>query len=358
MTSEKLKQYISDNLDIAARYKSGIELDGCVDQAEYLWLKNGLFFTFFLDTFPRMGNMGPPMTSVHIDQLGYWGFCPLVDEYNYQGEYQSECLSPDMAAHIIKMCEQHQYDIPTVANVTDYLKYTANATPSVYLILDENLKSNPTVIRSTIKGVYKECDRNCCHELQERRPRQWPVSSKAKYNRIALAYYQEHFPQVAAAIGLDKHLTPDYQWAFERFTRPARSSDNSIARDFSDLIAACEDRVRPGPDEYPIYDYPWGIREVDSVDELIEQFQFGNWSVRTGFVLGDLAFVDQVSGGNEWLALKLDGGEWKSFDTISFYAMLEHRGEDGCRDYIEHLMDTPWHDLKYPSEPEGPTMRM
>ncbi len=74
---------------------------------------------------------------------------------------------------------------------------------------------------------------------------------------------------------------------------------------FANLIAACERRVRPAPHEYPAHDYPWGIREVKSVDELIEQFRHGNWSVRTGFVLGDLAFVEQVSGGNEWLALKL-----------------------------------------------------
>lgn len=30
-------------------------------------------------------------------------------------------------------------------------------------------------------------------------------------------------------------------------------------RDFDDLIAVCDDRVRPAPHEYPLYDYPWGI---------------------------------------------------------------------------------------------------
>lgn len=178
MTSEKLKQYISDHLDIAASYKSGIELDGCIDQAEYLWLKNGLFFTFFLDTFPHMGNRGPLHTSVHIDQLGRWGVCPLVTEDIYRGEYQAECISPDTAAEIIALCKNHQHEMPTVSNVANYLKYTANATPSVYLILDEDIKSHPTVIRNTIKGVYKECERNCRHELQLQKPHQWPISTK------------------------------------------------------------------------------------------------------------------------------------------------------------------------------------
>lgn len=129
-----------------------------------------------------------------------------------------------------------------------------------------------------------------------------------------------------------------------------------MIRKFDDLIAVCNNRVRPAPHEYPIHDYPWGIQEVGSVDELIEQFQFGNFSVRTGFVLGDLAFIEQVSGGNEWLALKLDDGEWKSFDSISFYHMLKQSGEDACRDFIEHLRETPWHDLKYSSEPEDITL--
>ena len=129
-------------------------------------------------------------------------------------------------------------------------------------------------------------------------------------------------------------------------------------RKFDDLIAACKDRVRPAPHEYPIHDYPWGIREVGSVDELVEMFQFGNYPVRTGFVLDNLAFIEQVSGGNEWLALKLHNGEWKSFDSISFYHMINKSGTDACGEYIEHLRETPWHNLKSPSEPEGPTMQM
>jgi len=131
-----------------------------------------------------------------------------------------------------------------------------------------------------------------------------------------------------------------------------------MMRGFDDLIAACRDRVRPAPHEYPIHDYPWGIREVGSVDELVEMFQFGNYPVRTGFVLDDLALIEQVSGGNEWLALKRDNGEWKSFDSISFYHMIKQSGTDACGEYIEHLRETPWHDLKYPSEPEGPVMQI
>jgi hypothetical protein len=55
--------------------------------------------------------------------------------------------------------------------------------------------------------------------------------------------------------------------------------------DFTDLIRACDERVRLGPCEYPASDYSWGIKKVPSVDELIEAFRHGNWSVRTGFGL-------------------------------------------------------------------------
>ncbi len=119
--------------------------------------------------------------------------------------------------------------------------------------------------------------------------------------------------------------------------------------DYSDLIKACEGRIRPGPFDAPT-DCDWGIKEVSGVDELIKAFRHGNWSARTGFVLDDLAFVEQVGGGNEWLALKRDGGEWKTFDSISFRHMLNQHGEDYCREYIGRLRETPWHDLKYPQE--------
>jgi hypothetical protein len=111
-------------------------------------------------------------------------------------------------------------------------------------------------------------------------------------------------------------------------------------REFKDLIDACEEKLRLRSDEYPSSDYEWGIKEVSGIDELIEAFRHGNWSKRTGFVLGNLAFIEQVSGGNEWLAVKRKDGQWKPFDSISFYHMLEWRGENYCRDYINQLLDS------------------
>ena len=130
------------------------------------------------------------------------------------------------------------------------------------------------------------------------------------------------------------------------------------ARKIDSLIAACEHKVRLSPHDYPAHDYPWSIKEVDCIDNLIDAFAHGNWSVRTGFILDNLAFVEQVSGGNEWLALMLDGGEWKSFDSISFYHILKKHGADYCETFIETIQNTSWHELQFPSMPEGPDMQM
>ena len=155
---------------------------------------------------------------------------------------------------------------------------------------------------------------------------------------------------------------PVYTGGLRIFSEVTKITTNK----FDDLIKVCEGHIRLGPGEYPASDYPWGFKEVSDTDELIEAFRHGNWSVRTGFVLGDLAFVEQVSGGNEWLALKNDQGHWNPFDSISFYQILENRGEDYCREYIERLRNTPWQALKCPQqEPQidqhprsSPTMGM
>ena len=95
-----------------------------------------------------------------------------------------------------------------------------------------------------------------------------------------------------------------------------------------------------------------GFNVLEHCDELIEAFEHGNWSVRTGFVLGALAFIEQVSGGNEWLALKYDGGMWQSFESFSFYHMLHQYGADYCKSFIETLHDTPLPGFAYPAGPE------
>ncbi|MGU3473092.1 hypothetical protein ACLBWT_18340 [Paenibacillus sp. D51F] len=72
---------------------------------------------------------------------------------------------------------------------------------------------------------------------------------------------------------------------------------------------------------------------VESVDELMEKFRQGNWCLGTAFVYKNLAFINQIDGGDEWMTLK----DWCSFESITFRAVLRH-GAHYTRQYIEELL--------------------
>lgn len=74
--------------------------------------------------------------------------------------------------------------------------------------------------------------------------------------------------------------------------------------------------------------------EVGSVDELIEKFRHGNWSLGNAFVYKNLCVIQQVNGGDEYMTLK----DWCAFDSISFESVLRRHGEDYTRQYINKLL--------------------
>ena len=54
--------------------------------------------------------------------------------------------------------------------------------------------------------------------------------------------------------------------------------------------------------------------ECKTVDELIEKFDHGNWSLGVAFYFGDICFIQRVNGGDEWLVIKQDC-DFESFTT-------------------------------------------
>ena len=46
------------------------------------------------------------------------------------------------------------------------------------------------------------------------------------------------------------------------------------------------------------------LREVKTIGELKELMKRGNWSINTGFIYKDLAFINQINGGDEWATFK------------------------------------------------------
>lgn len=83
-------------------------------------------------------------------------------------------------------------------------------------------------------------------------------------------------------------------------------------------------------------DYNYGFTEIDSLEELKEFFNHGNWSIRQGAVYKNLAFINQVNGGDEWWTLKNFDGEWISFESITFRLIIR---DDEFEDYIESLLE-------------------
>jgi hypothetical protein len=110
--------------------------------------------------------------------------------------------------------------------------------------------------------------------------------------------------------------------------------------DYKDLIVACNKNPWLADREYDLSDYCYSFREVSGVGELQELFDHGNWALRTGYILNDLAFVQQVDGGDEWLALKYEGGRWRDFESISFEHILKRDGEAQFRSLMDRLVNS------------------
>lgn len=77
--------------------------------------------------------------------------------------------------------------------------------------------------------------------------------------------------------------------------------------------------------------------ECSSIDELIEKFRHGNWCVGNAFIFENLALIQQLNGGDEYLAIL----DHVVFDSISFEWILRKHGADYTRNYIHNLLYQP-----------------
>jgi hypothetical protein len=73
-------------------------------------------------------------------------------------------------------------------------------------------------------------------------------------------------------------------------------------------------------------DYPYSFKEVSDIEILEMYFDHGNWAIRSGVVYKDLAFINQVNGGDEWATFKFDGEKWHKFESITFKTFIESGG--------------------------------
>lgn len=79
----------------------------------------------------------------------------------------------------------------------------------------------------------------------------------------------------------------------------------------------------PWQDGPYLEEYPYEFAKAGSVEELRGFFAHGNWALRQGVVYEDLAFVQQVDGGDEWWTLKRTDSGWLAFESWSFGRIVQ-----------------------------------
>lgn len=84
-------------------------------------------------------------------------------------------------------------------------------------------------------------------------------------------------------------------------------------------------------------EYPYEFCRIDDIDALREYFERGNWAIRQGVVFGDLAFINQVNGGDEWWTLKRDGRDWAAFESTSFALLIEAKGDEAFETLVRSM---------------------
>jgi hypothetical protein len=77
------------------------------------------------------------------------------------------------------------------------------------------------------------------------------------------------------------------------------------------------------------------FHECKDEDELLDKFDNGRWTLGQAFFLGEICFVQQVDGGDEWLAIKQD----VDFDSISFGAIIKRGGREEARALIQSIRE-------------------
>lgn len=76
-------------------------------------------------------------------------------------------------------------------------------------------------------------------------------------------------------------------------------------------------------DDPYLEEYPYEFARLGNLDDLREYFSYGNWAIRQGVTYKDLAFIQQVNGGDEWWTLKQVDDGWMSFESITFGSMVK-----------------------------------
>jgi len=137
----------------------------------------------------------------------------------------------------------------------------------------------------------------------------------------------------------DWPLEPGRKFESEFFTKEeltAKQQENDWLRNRD-----AEDGVYT---EYPTYDYSYNIYyECMTIEELKRAFLYGNWAIRQCFTYKNLAFINQINAGDEWLTLKkFEDGRLLDFESITMIRTINHE----MRRWVEDFNTSEYEDGK------------
>lgn len=103
------------------------------------------------------------------------------------------------------------------------------------------------------------------------------------------------------------------------------------------LINACLENAWLSDEDFDLSDYPFYFIKCHRKLDLMNYMSQGNWALRQGFVYKDIAFVQQVNGGDEYLTLiKKNDGKWIVFDSVSVEGSIKN---NEFYSYFEKIYD-------------------
>lgn len=100
-----------------------------------------------------------------------------------------------------------------------------------------------------------------------------------------------------------------------------------------DLIAICQKNGWLKYDGYEFQDgsfseeeYGYNFLRCERRLDLMNYLEHVSWAIRDGFLFEDMAFIQQVNGGDEYWTLINQNGKWIDYESVTFRPSIE-RGE-------------------------------
>lgn len=275
----------------------------------------------------------------------------LLHDYDFIAE-NADAMRVDengVSHCLLVLGEGHEDGILVRSGGYDYARYSALLPHARSILAQQSMSQTLAELNQKLMTFAKHAAMEADRRLAQEGRAELPLGDMG--HRFDLDIYDNKTLWDTAASMVAEHLNAwDLEFDIDKNMLVL------VDYDVQNIIGVCEKKIPFDPLVAPS-DQRWGVRRVGGMDELLDKFEHETWSARTGFVLDDLAFVQQIDGGDEWLSLKRDGDTWHSFDSISFGHMIEQSDVDYCRGHLEYLAAAPAHVLIPPSEPTlTPTM--